>query len=265
MKTVVSSSIRYPALCIIFTAISLLVPAVGRAAALSALSPYEAARPRPRHVGLTDSLIQDELQRRLSAEHGLNLSNVQFEVQNQNVVFRGRFDKMTDANRAVEIASAVRGVRGVDNFAEVAPAPRADLDVQRDVINALEHDATTRPLKIHAKISEGVVTLSGLVSEWQDKDAAEWVASGVAGVRSIRNQIQIVSGVQSDRELAKQIKRRLLADTSVSGDISVSVKAGVATLTGKVSSAVERDWATTDAWGPGIAEVNSDGLLIKSE
>lgn len=215
-----------------------------------------------RPPGITDSALQEAVQQHLASELGLNLNNVKISVHGNNVTFEGRFANIGDANRAVEIASSVRGVLSVQNHAEVAPAPRGDKDVAADVRSALKHDPATRPLDTSVKVKNGVVALSGQVETWLEKDLAQWVAESVRGVRRVENQIQIRPTSTSDAEVAERIRRRIRGDALVNGDVSVSVLDGVATLRGRVGSALERNWAIADSWVPGVQQLATIDLKV---
>ena len=90
---------------------------------------------------------------------------------------------------------------------------------------------------IHASVQGGVVTLTGSVALSSTRFLADQLASGVPGVKSIWDRVEVSGPNVPDEELSKQVKN-LIADRIRRlggfgfGSISVSVKDGVVTLSG---------------------------------
>ena len=84
----------------------------------------------------------------------------------------------------------------------------------------------------------GVVTLTGHVSNYMQKHAAEKAAARVKGVKGVVEELKVnlLSGmVRSDENIANAALDRLAWDVSVPADaIKVKVESGWVTLTGKV-------------------------------
>jgi osmotically-inducible protein OsmY len=119
-------------------------------------------------------------------------------------------------------------------------------DVARELACDLRIDATTIGVAAH----HGVVTLTGTVSSWADKHAAEEAAFRIAGVRDLANDIEIKpswSTTQNDTEIAEAVRNALEWDRFVPHDkIRLTVaNHGTVTLTGTVHTLGERDDAET--------------------
>ena len=91
---------------------------------------------------------------------------------------------------------------------------------------------------IHVSVQGGVVTLTGSVALYSTRFLADQLASGVPGVKSIWDRVEVSGPNVPDEELSKQVKN-LIADRISRlgggfgfGSISVSVKDGVVTLSG---------------------------------
>ena len=65
----------------------------------------------------------------------------------------------------------------------------ADVSITNRVNSAFVHDKVIPAFDINVRTRDGVVTLRGLVSSTRIKTRATNVASGVKGVRSVRNQL----------------------------------------------------------------------------
>ncbi len=88
---------------------------------------------------------------------------------------------------------------------------------------------------IHASVQGGVVTLTGSVDLYSTRFLADQLTSGVPGVKSVWDRVEVLSPNVPDEELSKQVKN-LIADRIRRlggfgfGSISVNVKDGVVTL-----------------------------------
>lgn len=216
-----------------------------------------------------DATLKDTLKTMLAKDPGLEESQVQVaSVTNGVVLLSGKAATLSDQLRAIErtrdtpgvthVASEIQGpsqVYDAELWHEGALAAAADRDSGepspiRDAwitmatkLKLLANDKT--PLGINVDADDGVVTLFGTVSSAEAKAAAETEAAGVAGVKRVRNELQVVPEAnrdaveRKDDELAAAITAALAKRTALSG-VSVDVKAGVARLTGTVRSQVDR-------------------------
>jgi len=101
---------------------------------------------------------------------------------------------------------------------------------------------------IKAESKNGVVTLTGTVSELQHKSLAQDTVESLPGVKSVDNQLR-VKGEQpkehSDAWIATKVKSTLFFHRHVSASgTTVYVKDGVVTLQGEAGSLAQRDLTT---------------------
>src|SRR5580704_11341025 len=68
---------------------------------------------------------------------------------------------------------------------------RTDAEIRRDVESELQWDPSVDDKKIGVIVNNGVVTLTGEVSHFAGKWAAEDIAKRVSGVRAIANDLQV--------------------------------------------------------------------------
>jgi len=113
---------------------------------------------------------------------------------------------------------------------------------------------------------DGVVVLSGTVSDQDAADEAVRIARSVSGVRSVRSELTISNGYNdnsdnrrmSDNELEQAIRTRL-EQAELDADIQVDVRNGVAHLTGYYDRAEDRYEAVRIARGmAGVVRVQDD-------
>lgn len=100
-------------------------------------------------------------------------------------------------------------------------------------------------VKVHAK--DGVVTLTGTVTDSSDKALAEDTVENLPGVTAVRNEIKVKSEYpeHSDGWIALKIHGRLLMKANVSATATkVDVVDGVVTLTGKADNSAQKELTT---------------------
>jgi osmotically-inducible protein OsmY len=114
---------------------------------------------------------------------------------------------------------------------------RSDDSIRSDVLFELEWDPKIDSSSdIAVAVKEGVVTLSGFVDSYWEKDAAEKAVKRVYGVRGVANDIKVKpSSTRTDPEIAQDAVRELERHISIPSDkIKVTVKSGWVTLEGNV-------------------------------
>ncbi len=123
----------------------------------------------------------------------------------------------------------------------------SDLELQRDVLDELEFEPSINAAHIGVAANRGVVTLSGFVTSYAEKMAAESVARRVKGVKAIAEEIEVrlpSDPKHADDEIAARAVNILRWQVGLPADrIAVKVERGVVTLTGEV----EWRFQTTDA------------------
>jgi len=130
---------------------------------------------------------------------------------------------------------------GTGLLAQTTSAARYDNTIQTKVAQKLAEKKEFRNLK--ASTEDGIVTLIGTVEVYQQKlDAAKKVRK-IADVQGVRNLIAVSTTVP-DPELTAQLDRKLYYDRigydNVFNFVDVSVKDGVAMLSGETRTDVGR-------------------------
>jgi osmotically-inducible protein OsmY len=113
---------------------------------------------------------------------------------------------------------------------------RSDEFIRDDVVFELKWDPKITSKDIAVAVKDGVVTLSGFVPSYYEKDAAEKAAKRVYGVRAVANDIEVkLATTRTDPEIAREVVRELDSHVSIPADkIKVTVKNGWVTLEGTV-------------------------------
>jgi osmotically-inducible protein OsmY len=124
---------------------------------------------------------------------------------------------------------------------------RTDAQIKLDVQDELDWEPSIDETKIGVAVDSGVVTLSGEVSSYAKKMAAEKAAKGVQGVKAVAEDIEVKypsSLKKSDTEIAKAALNALKWHSSVPNDtVMVKVENGWVYLSGEAKWAYQKDSA----------------------
>jgi osmotically-inducible protein OsmY len=215
---------------------------------------------------LRDDDVTRAVRSELEQDGGVVATAIQVSTNAGVVELTGKTADLLSKERATRLAQAVRGVIAVSNRVEVQPAVVADEQLAAHVQNALVFNPTTDSLDMTTEAKAGVVTLSGKVNSWVEKDAAERVAKGIRGVREVRNELAVgYTGKRSDAEIDSEVVSRLRWDALVNdGLLKVRVEDGTVKLSGFVGSAAERERAVRLAASvPGARHADTNGLAVR--
>lgn len=129
---------------------------------------------------------------------------------------------------------------------------------------ALFADSRVSGTSVNVETQKGTLYLRGKVDTDAAKQAAEEVAKGVDGVKSVKNELQVVPASDKkmveakDEDLTKQVKTRLQNDARLK-KVDVRVDNGVVTLQGKVANIDDSARASQLARSvPGVRAVKND-------
>ena len=114
---------------------------------------------------------------------------------------------------------------------------RSDNSLRDDVLLELKWDPKISSASdIGVAVKDGVVTLTGFVPSFWEKDAAEKAAKRVYGVKGVANDIEVkLFWQRTDPEIARDAVHELESHVSIPADrIKVTVKDGWVTLEGTV-------------------------------
>lgn len=123
----------------------------------------------------------------------------------------------------------------------------SDHKLRQDVLDELDFEPSVNAVHIGVGAHDGVVTLTGFVSSYAEKRAAERAALRVFGVKAITQDVEIrlpSDKKTADDEIAKRTVDILKWRVGLPADqISVKVEKGVVTLGGEVDWQFQRKQA----------------------
>jgi hyperosmotically inducible periplasmic protein len=130
-------------------------------------------------------------------------------------------------------------------------------------------DERVKMTQISVDTAKGVVHLRGKVDSAEAKSAAGDIAQGVDGVKSVKNDLQVVTPAArqavdaKDKDIAKAVETRLSQDSQLKM-VDVRTDAGVVTLTGQVATIDASARASEMARGvPGVRSVKNQLAFMK--
>jgi osmotically-inducible protein OsmY len=125
-----------------------------------------------------------------------------------------------------------------------------DLLLRQDVLAELEFEPSVDAAHIGIAVEKGVITLTGHVGSYAEKQSALAATRRVRGVRAIADEIQLRYPAEkkfSDDEIAKRVSNILDWDPVVpKGAIQITVRGCLVTLTGSVDWNYQRMAAEQD-------------------
>ena len=184
---------------------------------------------------------------------------------NGDVALNGTVPSYPQYLAAAAGAQRVNGVKNVFNHLQVVLPEagfRDDAVLTTAANNALAQDVTV-PDGVEAAASDGNLTLTGTVEFGVERAAAEQAVAGLAGVRNVRDQIEI-SYPDDPAEVDLHVQEALARSALVAGDsdVKVATDGGIITLTGHVRTWAEHDAVIGAAWmARGVVDVD-DKLQI---
>ena len=143
-----------------------------------------------------------------------------------------------------------------------------DSTITTRINNAMIKDDVVKAHQVDVDTIDGHVTLTGVVKTRQEARRAVQIAGGEAGVKSVRNNLQIGEKTWGeafdDNWLGNKIKSKLIAEPDIrSLNIDVDVHKGVVTLTGAVGDPYQKKRALEIARATDGTRKVVDNLTVK--
>jgi osmotically-inducible protein OsmY len=208
-----------------------------------------------------DKDIQKNITDELAWEPSLRNDDIAVGVREGIVTLGGFVDSYADKSKAERVAGRVKGVKAVADEIEVklpSGAERADPDLARAALDALQWNISVPHDRIRVKLEKGWLTLEGQVDWYYQKQAAERAVRYLRGVRGVFNLITL-SAQTTPRDVKKRIKDALHRGVEFDAEhITVEVEGSKAILEGTVRSYAEmKDASRAARNAPGITEVDN--------
>jgi osmotically-inducible protein OsmY len=220
----------------------------------------------------SDSDVEADVRWRIQNSQFIDSRKLEVKVHRGAVRLAGEVGSGSQRYEAELLASEVAGVRAVENFLSADFDPtRSDAEIQKDVTAKLRRDVYLGRLPIEVAVKKGDVTLTGSVGSAYERTLAASLIRWVAGVRAVRNQLQVAwwedrgahvaaPTPRTDAELADTVSEQFQQDARVDASrIQVAADRGRVILRGRVASLRQKRIAEEDAWNlAGVGWVAND-------
>lgn len=147
-----------------------------------------------------DTAITTKVKALLAAESDIRSLNISVTTENNVVYIDGRVDTRLQANRVVELAQSVKGVKDVNdaklsvtnsnNFFEDA---FITAKVKGKILQLYNDDQIAKGYNLHVETTNGVVHVFGKVTNSNDISTIEKNIKAISGVKDVNTNIDVVT------------------------------------------------------------------------
>jgi osmotically-inducible protein OsmY len=124
---------------------------------------------------------------------------------------------------------------------------KTDTQIHHNVLEELKWDSRVDETEVGVQVAGGVVTLTGTVTSWAKRVAAQEAARRVIGVLDVANDLKVKAAggfSRTDTEIAQAVRQALEWDVFVPNEkITSTVTDGWVTLEGPVERSTQREAA----------------------
>ena len=140
----------------------------------------------------TDAQIAEAVVNAIAWDSAVPLNAIKATVAGGWVTLTGIVDWQYQKSAAQIDAERVTGVKGVDNFVTLKPAPRVNAsDVKAKIEAAFRRSAEVDSAHVKVEAKDGQVILTGRVRSLFERDEAERAAWAAPGVTLVDDRIQV--------------------------------------------------------------------------
>lgn len=214
---------------------------------------------------MTDRELRQHVENALEWEPSFDASDVGVSVEGGVVTLRGNVATFAAKSAAERVALRVYGVKGVANDVTVrlgAGYERTDTDIAHAALTALAWNALIPKDRVTVTVSDGWLTLNGVLDAQYQKEAVSRTLRDLMGVKGVTNNISLKPVAQSVDVRAKIVDAFRRSAEIDARRVNVTASDGKVILSGNVRSWAERQEAEHAAWAaPGVSQVD-DRLTI---
>lgn len=197
----------------------------------------------------TDAVLTEDLHKQFS-DH-FELKSVSVNVDDRIATLEGSVESYRDKMEAEKLARKNRKIEGIRDYITVIPTiDIADSELQSKLSDRLRYDRIGYGIQfnnLQLAVKDGVVTVSGEVRTYPDKASALAIVEDTAGVRDVKDDIEVLPMSSFDDELRIQTAKAIYGDSALrkyaldpQAPIRIIVDAGHVKLYGVVDSEMDK-------------------------
>lgn len=217
-----------------------------------------------------DQALRESVMAELEWEPRVNAAHIGVAVKEGVVTLSGIVDSFAEKAAAERAVGRVRGVRAIAEEIEVrlpSEQKHGDEEIAERALRILAWDIEVPHERLKVKVERGIVTLTGEVPRWFQREAAAADIRRLGGVLGVVNLVQVTPQHRggADADVVRQkIEAALRRNAEMEAEgVRVEVSNGTVTLRGSVRTWAERAVAESAAWAaPGVQHV-SDELHVR--
>lgn len=216
----------------------------------------------------SDLALTNQVKSAFTLSKRLSAYAIEAKTKDGTVTLTGQVPTETDRDLAGNVVKDVPGVKNVENQLQVQPGLKpseasvregmrvTDLEIRADLNEKLVASQGLQGQKIQVAVQDRIVTLTGQVDTPSQKTGAEQLASSVANVAQVVNNLNINNpgaaqnetpgapeGASKDKELTNRVLFALFKERENFADlglIKAASREGTVALTGNVPSRAEK-------------------------
>lgn len=211
---------------------------------------------------MRDEDLRKNIVAEIHFEPSVDATNIGVNVKDGIVTLTGHVRSYAEKFATERAVRRVRGVRAIAEEIEVQypdAKKTADDQIAARALKILAWDTTIPHETIQITVQKGLVTLTGYVGWYFQKDAAESAIRKLSGVIGIDNSIEVKPPIEAG-DVKGHIENALRRNAEVeAGGLQVLVSRNRVILYGRVHSWRERDAVARAAWSvPGVVQVENN-------
>ena len=216
---------------------------------------------------MNDLRLRDDVLEELNFEPSVDATNIAVMAADGVVTLTGHVASYAQKFAAERAAWRVAGVKAIAQEIEVQlPGDKklSDDDIAKRALNILAWDVLVPSDRLHVKVADGWITLTGEVPWNYQRQAAEAAVRKLSGVTGVSNDIAVEPHVQAG-DVRKNIVDALKRHAEVEADrIKVEVRPnGSVAIDGRVDDWEERQAVERAAWSaPGVRTVENRVRIV---
>lgn len=139
-----------------------------------------------------DSEIKSDIRTALSLNLNIDETMTEIMVEEGIATLEGSVDSFWKKNLAENIIAGISGIVEVKNKLSIVPTKKLkDQEIADNIIGSIDRNYEVDVEDVDVKVKSGIVTLSGILDNWYEYNAAMEAAKYSSGVGDIKDNLKI--------------------------------------------------------------------------